>query len=99
MVVLACAAMAHGSGLAAESQAPPQGTGLISGQVVDADSGKGISYAPVALIGVPTAGGPPPQGRGGQPNRPFAVLADSQGRFFFGGLAAGSYVPQTEVHG
>ena len=48
---------------------------------------------------MPGPGTPPPQGRAGGPNRPFAVLADSQGRFFFGGLAAGSYVPQTEVHG
>jgi hypothetical protein len=99
LVVLALAAIGPARDLAAQGQPPPQGTGLITGQVVDADSGKGIAYAPVALIGVPGPGTPAPQGRAGGPNRPFAVLADSQGRFFFGGLAAGSYVPQTEVHG
>ena len=99
VIVLALASVGPGRDLAAQSQPPPQGSGLITGQVVDADSGKGIPHAPVALIGVPGPGTPPPQGRAGGPNRPFAVLSDSQGRFFFGGLAAGSYVPQTEVHG
>ena len=96
VIVLALAARGPARDLAAQS--PPQGTGLITGQVVDVDSGKGIPYAPVALIGVPGPGTTPP-GRAGGPNRPFAVQSDSQGRFFFGGLAAGSYVPQTEMHG
>ena len=85
--------------LAAQSQAAPQGSALIIGQVVDADSGKGIPNAPVALLGAPPASGAPPQGRGGPSGRPFAVIADSQGRFFFGGLPAGSYVMLSEVRG
>ena len=96
---LSLTTISQGRSLAQQGQPPaPQGTGLITGQVVDADSGKGIPFAAVALIGMP-AQGAPPQGRGGGPNRPFAVLADSQGRFFFGGLAAGSYVPNSEPHG
>src|SRR5688572_33396376 len=80
VVVLSNVGMGQGRGLAAQSQLPPQGSGLITGQVVDADSGKGIPYAPVALIGVAGPGTPSPQGRAGGPNRPFAVLSDSQGR-------------------
>ena len=99
VIVICLAAIGPARDLAAQGQPPPQGTGLITGQVVDADSGKGIAHAPVALIGVPGPGTLPPQGRAGGPIRPYAVLSDSQGRFFFGGLAAGSYVPQTEVHG
>ena len=99
LAVLACAVVSLQSSLAAQNPAPPSGTGLIAGQVVDADTGRGIPHAPVALIGVPGAGSTPPPGGAGGGNRPFAVLADSQGRFFFGQLAAGSYVPQSEVHG
>ena len=93
LMVFAYAAIGQGTGFTAQSQPPPQGTGLISGQVIDADTGKGIPNAPVALHAVP-APGAPPQGRGGGPNRPFVVTSDSQGRFFFGGLAAGSYMPK-----
>lgn len=101
LVLVACLAISQENGLAAQNPPLPAGTGLITGQVVDADTGRGIPHAPVALIGVPSPGTtpPPPQGRAGGANRPYAVLSDSQGRFFFGGLAAGSYVPQSEVHG
>jgi hypothetical protein len=43
LVVLACAVFE-----AAQGQPAPQGSGLITGQVVDADSGKGIPFAAVA---------------------------------------------------
>jgi hypothetical protein len=94
----ALAALSYVATEAAQGQTPPQGTGLISGQVVDADSGKGIPNAPVALLSIPAAGAAP-QGRAGGLSRPFAVISDSQGRFFFGGLPAGTYAPQSEVQG
>jgi hypothetical protein len=99
LVVLVYVAVGRGSGLAAQGQAASPGSGLITGQVLDADTGKGIPLAPVALIGPPGTGAASPQGRAGGPNRPLAVISDSQGRFFFDGLGAGSYVPQTEVSG
>lgn len=98
LVVLTHAGVGRAQGPGGQNQAPPSGSGLITGQVVDADTGRGIPHAPVALQGVPGPGAGP-QGRAGGPMRPFAVLSDSQGRFFFGGLAAGSYVPGTEVLG
>lgn len=67
------------------AQTPSMGTGLIAGQVVDADTGKGIAGAMVALAPVRrTPTGP-------QAVRPMGVAADSQGRFYFSGLVEGEY--------
>lgn len=70
-------------------QMPPQsqtvGTGLIAGQVVDADTGKGIAGALVALVPVRRT----PSGL--QAVRQLGIAADSQGRFYFSGLSEGEY--------
>jgi len=62
---------------------PPTGLGkgFLSGQVVDANSDRPIAGAQVVTVAV--------AGRIGAPQAP--VVADSQGRFFFANLPAGSY--------
>ncbi len=90
---------ARPAGQAAGTQAPPPpavGTGLIIGQVVDVDTGRGLPNVPVALMSTGPAAA---QGRAGGPSRPPAVITDSQGRFYFGALPAGSYGLITEVQG
>ncbi|HET9269209.1 MAG TPA: carboxypeptidase-like regulatory domain-containing protein [Vicinamibacterales bacterium] len=57
---------------------PPPGTAFLAGQVVEAGAGKPIPGARVAIF----------SNRG---VRPEAVVADSQGRFFFANLPAGTY--------
>jgi protocatechuate 3,4-dioxygenase beta subunit len=76
--------------------APPQatGSGLIAGQVVDADTGRGIGGAMVAAAAAPQPGA----GRGGAV-RPTVVAADSQGRFYFAALPAGQYMAESMVPG
>jgi hypothetical protein len=63
---------------------PPTGTSLIAGQVVDASSRRPIDAATVSLI--PRAGSAFLASPLASP-----VVVDSQGRFFFGSLPAGSY--------
>lgn len=82
LVLVACA------GLASE-QSPPD-TGVITGRVIDAQSGGPVQGVIVSL-GV--VSGPPVQVR---QNR---VGTDAQGRFLFTGLAKGTYLIQTTVGG
>jgi hypothetical protein len=77
-----------------QPQAPPRpavGTGLIAGQVVDQDTGRGIAGAQVSLSARPAPGAPN--------QRPASVAADSQGRFFFGALPATDYAVMVQVPG
>ena len=63
--------------------APPTvGTAFLAGQVVDATTNQPIAGATVTLIGSMA-------GRAGGPQPP--VVVDSQGRFFFANLPAGTY--------
>lgn len=78
---------------APQAPAPPSvGTGFIAGQVVDADSGRGIGGVAVVLVAAPQGGQGPAARRG-------AVYTDSQGRFFFAALAAGQYMSAAQAHG
>jgi Carboxypeptidase regulatory-like domain len=71
------------------------GTAFLAGQVVDHLSGSGVPRASVLLLG---RGGPGPAGgRGG--GNPWAVYADSQGRFFFANLPPGAYTLQVTKAG
>jgi hypothetical protein len=65
---------------------PPVGTGLIAGQVIDSQSGKPIPDTLVALTNLRL-------GLGGVGSTPFAivVMTDSQGRFYFANVAAGTF--------
>ena len=72
---------------------PTNGTALLVGQVIEYPSGRPVPQATVVLIG--RSG--PPIGRGGPPNPP--VMADSQGRFFFSDLVAGTYALQVTKPG
>ena len=63
---------------------PTTGTAFLAGQVVDATNNQPISGATVTLIA-------PQAGRGGLQA---PIVVDSQGRFFFANLPAGSYRTQ-----
>jgi carboxypeptidase family protein len=64
------------------AQAPAR-TGLIVGQVIEAGSNRPVPEAIVSLSGTGPAIDPRDRGR--------RVMADSEGRFFFGELSAGTY--------
>ena len=64
---------------------PTTGTAFLAGQVVDATTNAPITGVTVTLIGSMA-------GRAGGPQPP--VVVDSQGRFFFANLPAGSYRTQ-----
>jgi hypothetical protein len=66
-------------------QQAPVGTGFLAGQVVDVPGGKPISDVTVQVLGRYVV-----NGRSSLVVNP-AVVTDSQGRFFFGNLRAGSY--------
>ena len=84
-------------------QAPPRppaamvGTGLIAGQVVDVDTGRGVPGA--LVVGAVVTPIVTPQGRGGQTSNTIVVMADSQGRFFLANAAAGSYTLLSQTPG
>jgi hypothetical protein len=71
---------------------PQVGTGLIAGQVVDADTGRGIAGVPVVLVATPAGGQGVVAGRS-------AAATDSQGRFVFAALASGQYMTLAQAPG
>jgi protocatechuate 3,4-dioxygenase beta subunit len=79
-------------------QMPPQaqavGTGLVAGQVVDADTGKGIAGAMVLMAQMSRQPGTQGPSLGA-----ISINADSQGRFYFAGLPPGEYLTQTVMPG
>jgi hypothetical protein len=90
---------------------PPQGTGLVMGQVVDAITGKPVAGVTVSIGGGPNATFAYSMGPGGEqiaqgPGRPAAppgaprlVLTDGEGRFVFHDLLKGNYVVRTTMTG
>jgi hypothetical protein len=97
VVVMALSVSTSGQ-VPGQPQAPPRtvvGTGLIAGQVVDVDTGRGIAGASIAFIssGPAAAAGPRVV------VRPTGVITDSQGRFYFAGVVAGRYVIQGQMPG
>src|SRR5262245_16916552 len=81
-LLAACGTALLGQGPGPAPAASPA-TAFLAGQVVDDPSGRPIPQAQVFLQ-TPTG---PPAGRGRQP----PVIADSQGRFFFGEVPAGTF--------
>ncbi len=95
MWAVACAlAWAIGVNVSAQ-QTPaasrPAATGFIAGQVVEQPSGNGVAGATIILSSVSGGRG------GGPPQRP--VVADSQGRFYFADLPAGSFTLNAQKSG
>src|SRR5436190_6807133 len=67
---------------------PPPPTAMITGRVVDAGTGLPVESVVVSLAGRPAAApSPQPIPQAAQPR----MLTDSEGRFFFRDLAAGTY--------
>jgi hypothetical protein len=78
------ALLALAAGLAATPQTPaPARTGLIVGQVIEAGSNRPVPEAIVTLMGSGSAIDPRDRWR--------RVIADQEGRYFFGELSAGTY--------
>ena len=77
-----------------QAQMPPIGTGLIAGQVIDAQTGKPIPEVMVGLTARVTTPAPATAARGAVPFS-ITVISDSQGRFFFaktyGGKSLGHF--------
>lgn len=94
-VVVALSASASGQ-VQGAPQGPPRpavGTGLIAGQVVDVDSGRGIPGAVVVGSIVTMVEG------GGRVSNSMAVVTDSQGRFVLTNAAAGTYTLLSQMPG
>lgn len=93
-VVVALSASASGQ-IPGVPQAPPRpaGTGLIAGQVVDVDTGRGIPGAVVTGAIVTMVEG------GGRVSNSTVVMTDSQGRFVLTNAAAGTYTLNSQMPG
>jgi hypothetical protein len=94
VVVLSASVSGQVQGSPQAPAKPAVGTGLVAGQVLDQDTGRGVAGAQVILsarIG--------PALQGVVPARPAAVAADSQGRFYFGALPAGGYAVSVQAPG
>jgi hypothetical protein len=75
--------------IAIDAQTPPQpdpSSGMIVGQVVDADSGKPVGGAIASISGLRV-----PAGGGAMPAPPTRVITSSDGRFVFRDLPKGSF--------
>jgi hypothetical protein len=88
LILAAVVMTASTTGLQRQGGPPsPAATGLVVGQVVDADSGRPVGESVVTLSGGPGVQTSPlsplPPGR--------KLITDSNGRFVFGGLATGTY--------
>jgi hypothetical protein len=86
-----------GARQAVPTQAPaPAGTGMVAGQVIDSETRQGVPSAVVMFVQVRFEG----RGDGGSARRiPSPVRTDSQGRFVFTGMAAGTYGLQAQLDG
>jgi hypothetical protein len=82
--VLACGGWTSAAAQQSPAATPP--TAFLAGQVVEQPSGRGIAGVTISLNSASA-------GRAGGPQRP--VITDSQGRFYFANLAAGTYSFQT----
>lgn len=84
--------------LGAQAPGPATPTGIIAGQVVDADSGRGVGESVMTLSMVLAPGTAPvsPAARDAASRK---VITDSQGRFVFTGLARGRYTLTTSKPG
>lgn len=72
---------------APQTPPPPKGTGILMGQVVDAQDKRAISGALVSLAGEV----PVPQAAASATDAPRQILTDGSGRFMFRSVAAGRY--------
>jgi hypothetical protein len=90
---LVAAALAVVSPLAGQAPtgSPVAGAGLIAGQVLDADTGRGIPGVVVAVLAAPSGG----QGAA----RRGTVYTDAQGRFAFPALTSGQYLAAAQATG
>ncbi len=80
------------AGVGEQAPAIPNGTGFIAGQVIDVPSGKPVAEAIVSLGGTFVVNGRPIANR-------IQIIADSQGRFVFGSLAAGTFTMSASAPG
>lgn len=72
---------------APQTPPPPKGTGILMGQVVDAQDKRGIAGALVGLVGEV----PVPQAAASSTDAPRQILTDGSGRFMFRNVSAGRY--------
>lgn len=75
------------SQLQTPAPAPPKGTGILLGQVVDGQDKRPVAGAMVILAGE----FPGPQAATSSTDSPRQILTDGSGRFMFRGVAAGRY--------
>src|SRR5688500_9854139 len=98
MAALLAPIVSHGQ----EMGPPPTGTGLILGQVVDAQTNNPIPSASVTLSGNASAASSAAGNAGLQPApfvQPRRAFADAQGRFAFPALPAGSFLLSASAAG
>lgn len=95
MRAIAGVILAVGLATTAQNPAPgaqvPERTGLIVGQVIEAGSNRPVPEAIVSLTGSGSTVDPRDRGR--------RVMADSEGRFFFGDLSPGRYTLRAQKAG
>ena len=87
-LALLCAISVHAQ---APSTTAPAGTGLIVGQVADADTGRGVPEAVVSIALVPATAGADAKSVQLAASVRRRVIADDDGRYFFVGLPEGRF--------